>query len=420
MSSQTKPKWELLGERNFLLLLVGQNLSAFGDWFRSVTTIGLIYAWTGSAVNLSLLFISSLCPMVLVSSFLGPMIDRFPRRTVMVVADLARMLVGCCFVLVIPLQSPGLLYLLLATNGALSGLYLPARSALIPEIIHPDRLSRANSILATSFSAAMLISTGLGGLLADIWSAQTIYLIDAATFLVSAACLMLIKPRAQTTPAKQRVSYLEQVREGLGEIRKSRSIQCAIGIMVARETALSVVYVIFSLYILQVVQQGNFGLGLGHTATGLGQILGGLTLAAYFKKRTFTSEHYRKWATLSLFLLGFFHTISYQQGNFWIFLLLVAVANLWYSPIEVLSTTNIMTNAKPELQGRVFASAVALSRLFYLGGFLLLAFIGNALSVDVLAWCMGGFLLLASICHYFFSAKLTASQPDLSVKGTYS
>ncbi|WP_126428326.1 MFS transporter [Brevibacillus marinus] len=419
MPSATKPNVALVGDRNFLLLLAGQNLSAFGDWFRTVTTIGLIYAWTGSAANLSLLFISSLFPAVVVSSFLGPLIDRFSRRTLMVVADLARVLVGCGFVLLIPLESPALLYLLLAINGAFSGLYLPARSALIPEIIKPHHLSRANSILATSFSAAMLIATGLGGLLADIWSAQTIYLIDAATFLLSAVCLVLINPRRQPTPAKPHVSYLEQVREGMREIKKSRSIQCAIWILMAREAALSVVYVIFSLYILQVVNQGNFGLGLGHTATGMGQILGGLTLAAYFKKRTFTPEHYRRWATLSLLLLGLFHTISYQQGDFSFFLLLVVIANLWYSPIDVLSSTNIMTCAKPEVQGRVFASSLALSRLFYLGGFLLMALIGNALSVTAIAWGMGGFLLLAALLHHILAAKLTAARSDLTVKETY-
>ncbi|UFJ43180.1 MFS transporter [Brevibacillus humidisoli] len=415
MQSKTQPRLGLARNRNFLLLLAGQNLSAFGDWFRTVTTIGLVYVWTGSAANLSLLFISSIFPMVVVSSFLGPVIDRFPRRTLMIVADLARVLVGCGFVLMIPLESPYLLYLLLAINGAFSGLYLPARSALIPEVIKSDQLPRANSILATSFSAAMLISTGLGGLLADLWSAQTIYLIDAATFLVSALCLVFIKPTQPSSTVRERVSYIEQVREGMQEIKKSRNIQCAIWILMAREAALSVVYVIFSLYILQVVNQGNFGLGVGHTATGIGQILGGLTLAAYFKKQKFTPEQYRKWATLSLLLLGFFHTLSYQLGDFWIFLLLVVVANLWYSPIDVLSSTSIMTYAKPEVQGRIFASSLALSRSFYLGGFMLMAIIGNELSVSTIAWCMGGFLLFASLLHHLLSVKMVQVRSDLSV-----
>lgn len=52
----------------------------------------------------------------------------------------------------------------------------------------------------------------------------------------------------------------------------------------SREFALSIVYVLFSLYILEVAREGNFGLGLGHTISGLGQIIGGFTLAAYFKK----------------------------------------------------------------------------------------------------------------------------------------
>lgn len=70
-------------------------------------------------------------------------------------------------------------------------------------------------------------------------------------------------------------------------------IQSSIWILISREFALSIVNVIFSLYILSVVQEGNLGLGLAYLASGLGQIIGGITLAKYFKKRELTVNFYK-------------------------------------------------------------------------------------------------------------------------------
>lgn|GEM_PF-1726056 len=403
--AQAVSKSKLFHNRNFLLLFAGQTLSGFGDWFRTILTIGLIYAWTGSAANLSLMFISSILPTVLVSTFVGPLIDRYSKRNIMIFADLCRVFIGCGFAILVTFQSIVWLYVLLAVNGAFNGFYLPARSALIPEIVEKEKLTQANSFLATTFSTVMLVATGVGGLVADVLSPQMIYLIDASTFLLSALTLVFLRPSQQMQHRPSRESYTRQIREGVQEIRKSPKIQSAIWILMARETALSVVYVIFSIYILKIVQQGNFGLGLGHLFSGLGQIIGGLTLAAYFKRKSFSEKRYKIGSTVCLTLLGLFHSLSYQQDQFWVFLLLVAIANLWYSPIDILSSTSIMTYSQAETRGRIFAVSLALSRLLYLGGFLLVAVIGDIVPISVIALGLAAFLLIAAILNVWVASR---------------
>ncbi|WP_227496045.1 MFS transporter [Bacillus cereus] len=393
-------KYVLWRDKNFLLLLFGQNLSAFGDWFRTVATIGLIYKLTGDATHISLLFICSILPTIVISMVFSPIIDRFSRRLLMIIADIARLCIGIGFVIVVSTNvSPYFLYLLLIINGSFSGLYLPARSSFIPEVIPQQSLTRANSILTTSFSAVMLISTGVGGLVTEILSIKMIYFIDAFTFLISAVCLMFIKISEKIESSKVKDSYFKQVSEGLLEIKNMPVLKSAIWVLVAREFALGIVYVIFSLYILEFFNAGNFGLGLGHMASGLGQIIGGATLVAFFKKKEFTLAYYRKWITLALLILGGLHCLSYQQDNFILFLIVVVLANLWYGPIEVLSSTSIMTYVNPEVRGRVFASSIALSRISYILAFILMMFIGDLVSIPTIAFGIGGFIIIASLIN---------------------
>lgn len=210
-----KETTSLFKDQNFVCFFIGQNLSAFGDWFRTIATIGLIYELTGKATHLSILFICSMLPLILTSMLLSPIIDKFSYKKVVIFADVARFIIGLGFVLVVTMNvTPFILYLLLALNGAFSGIYLPARSSMIPEIIDKEQLSKGNSILATSFSASMLIATGLGGLVTEIWSISTIYLVDALTFLLSAMLLIPIKAK-EASEKKSMCHMFKVLKKGL-------------------------------------------------------------------------------------------------------------------------------------------------------------------------------------------------------------
>lgn len=391
--------------KNFILLLISQNLSAFGDWFRTIAAIGLIFEITGKAGNLSLLFISSMIPMILVSTFCSPLIDKYSRKVIMIGTDFLRLFIGLGFVVIVLFDlNLNIMYILLALNGACSGFYFPARSTIIPELINNEQLTRANSILATSFSSSMLLATGLGGLIAEILSVEYIFLIDAVTFLISGILIVFIKTstkkvNSSINKTSSNTSYFQSINESFKIIKNKPIIQSGLWMLMTREFALSIINIIFSLYILSVVKEGNFGLGLAYLASGIGQIIGGITLAKYFKKKSLTVKFYKTWSTISLIMLGLLHCLSYQQPAFLMFLFFVVLANLWYSPIEVLYTTNIMTNVKEGMRGRVFATALSLSRSAHIIGFILVGIIGDVLSVSVIAWGVGAFLMFSGIVN---------------------
>lgn len=407
-NSTTELKASLFKSRNFILLMTGQNLSAFGDWFRTIAVIGLIYEVTGRASSLSLLFICSTVPMIVVSTLCGPLIDKYSRKKIMIWTDLLRFFIGLGFVFVITLNLHlSFMYVLLAINGLGSGVFLPARSTIIPEVVNTEQLTRANSILATTFSASMLLATGLGGVITEILPLEVIFLIDAFTFLISGILISGIKitNRSAANLSKQSQSYFKSIQEGFKIIKRTPIVQSGLWILMSREFALSIINVIFSLYVLKVVSEGNIGLGLAYLASGIGQIAGGITLAKYFKKTALTIKFYKTWSTLSLVFLGVMHCLSYQQPIFLVFLAIVVLANLWYSPIEVLYSTNMMTFVKDEIRGRVFAAAISLSRTFYILGFVLIGIIGDTFSVSAIAWGVGAFLMFSGLVNSLLLSK---------------
>lgn len=93
------------------------------------------------------------------------------------------------------------------------------------------------------------------------------------------------------------------------------------------------------------------------------------------------------------------HSLSYQQPYFIVFLILVIIANIWYSPIEVLYTTSVMKNVRDDLRGRVFASALSLSRTAHIMGFVLVGVLGDIFSVSTIALGIGAFLIIAGILN---------------------
>ncbi|MEH7776931.1 MFS transporter, partial [Bacillus altitudinis] len=110
--------------------------------------------------------------------------------------------------------------------------------------------------------------------------------------------------------------------------------------------------------------------------------------------------------------------LSYQQTNFIGFLFVVLLANLLYSPVEVLYSTNIMTYASSHLRARVFSAGLALSRIFYISGFIIMAFIGDLIPIHVIAMCMAGLVILAGLMNNLLLLK--EKQQDESKREMHS
>ncbi|MBA3531869.1 MAG: MFS transporter [Ardenticatenales bacterium] len=192
--------------RAFLLVWFGQLVSLLGS---GMTGFGLaIWAWqeTGQASALALVGFFSFGPTVLLSPLAGALVDRWNRKMVMMLSDLAT---GLSTIVVLFLYATGQLevwhlYITGAFAGAFQAFQFPAYSAAITTMISKAQYARANGLLSLAESSSQIAAPLLAGFLIGLVGIQGILLIDVVTFCFALLTLALIHvPQPRATEAGQ-------------------------------------------------------------------------------------------------------------------------------------------------------------------------------------------------------------------------
>jgi MFS family permease len=224
-AARRRPAGGLLRGRNFGLFWAGESVSGFGS---AITTVALplvavstLHASTGMVAMLTA---ANWLPWLLIGLPAGTWVDRWPRRRTMLAADL----VSAAVLVAIPIAARTAVLTIAALLAAAlvagtSGMFFNlAFNGYLPHLLtsSSDRLE-GNSKLQTSASAAQVAGPGLGGLLAQVAGAVCGLLIDAVTFLVSAACLLSVRTGPEPRPGRaDRPGMVRQIAEGLEVFRQ--------------------------------------------------------------------------------------------------------------------------------------------------------------------------------------------------------
>ena len=184
----------------FRALWVAQLLSVVGDQLARVILTLLVYDRTRSAFLAAVTFVVSIVPTFVGGVTLAGLADRYPRRRVMIVCDLAR----CAFVLVmaIPRMPLGAMVALLFVVTLVGAPFTSARAAVFPDVLAGDSYVIGNAIMLTTSQIAQVIGFAVGGAIAGFFHTGPSLLIDAATFAVSAAIAriwVLARPTSSTS-----------------------------------------------------------------------------------------------------------------------------------------------------------------------------------------------------------------------------
>jgi MFS family permease len=259
-----------LRHRDFALLWIAGFVSVAGDYALIVALPLHAYALTGSALATGGVFAASLLPRVLLGSVAGVFVDRWDRKRTMVVADLLR---AAALLPLLAVDSPDLLwllYLVRAVTGTLGLLFDPAESALLPRLVGEEQLVTANALNALNNNLGRLIGPAIGGVLYASGGLPTVVAIDAASFVVSALLILLIRTDARPEP-------LDVAPEDSGWRRVFGEWRAGLH-LVARNRVLGTIFLAFG---IGSIGEGTFGLGivplivdvLGGGAEGTGVVL---------------------------------------------------------------------------------------------------------------------------------------------------
>ncbi len=156
---------------------------------------------TGSPFALGLVFVTKMLPFALASPVAGMLVDRFNRRRLMIATDLARALVVAAFLVIDEVGELPLLYGLISLQVVLGAVFIPARSASIPNVTSDRELLTANALGAVTWSSILALGAALGGFATDLLGVRAVFVLDALSYLVSAFFIFRTPIPQKTQPA---------------------------------------------------------------------------------------------------------------------------------------------------------------------------------------------------------------------------
>ncbi len=184
-------------ERNFRLYFVGQTVSLTGTWFQTLALALVVLEATGSARALSGVTIAQFLPMIVLSIPAGRLADRVSPRTVLLCTSLVSAAVVGILAVVVSAPDPDLLavYALVGVLGCAQTFERVAAQAIIFELAGPRELTTAVALSTITIGVSRSIGPGLAGIVFQAFGPVTGMIVNAASFLVVFATLVLIRPR---------------------------------------------------------------------------------------------------------------------------------------------------------------------------------------------------------------------------------
>jgi MFS family permease len=179
----------LRSNHDYRRLWLAEVISFLGDWFNTIALYTAVEELSGSTEAVSMVFVVKMLPIFLVAPVAGPLIDRFDRKKLLVLSDVARCLCALGLVLAYRLHSIALLGILLFVMVCFSGLFIPTKSSILPQITEDGELGAANALSAGTWSVMLALGAALGGVVTELVGVETALVLDAGTFLLSASFL---------------------------------------------------------------------------------------------------------------------------------------------------------------------------------------------------------------------------------------
>jgi MFS family permease len=382
----------LLGSsRGFRLLFLATLGSSLGTLLATVALVVDVKDRTDSGPWVSALMIVEFLPAVAVGLFLGPLLDRFSRRGLMVGSDLVRFLVFCA----LPFAgSAGAIVALAAIAGFATGFFRPAVYAGLPNLVDEEDLTRANSLLQTGENVSWTIAPVIGGALVAASSPDVAYWINAASFLLSALLVLGIPGDHLQGVVAAGHGHLRDLRDGFSRVLHTRPLltvlvvwTIALGAVASTQTA--------QIFLAKdAFNAGDLGYGLIFGCIGLGLALGSFGAGTWVEERSIGVVYA---ASILLQAIGLAAGVS---PNVWVALPCFVLAGIGNGTAVVCNSLLVQRGAPDALRGRVFTAIMSVNYVAYAVGFVIAGPLTDRVGPRWIFGGVGAVLALASLVAY--------------------
>ncbi len=342
----------------FRRLWMASAISNAGDWFGFVASNILILQLSGSAIGVAAMLLTNSLPNILLGPLAGVVIDRFPRKRVMIVANLVAAL--------------GYAGMAVSTSfwqavlcGGIAGIGVtflqPAQRALIPDLVGRERVLAANALLSGTGTVTMIFGPALAGALSAHSGVGVALWLNAASFVVAALLVAGIaapqpagQPPAGAAPADEtahpRASFGTDLRLGLRYVRSQPRLLVLMGVGMMASIAAAGLITLEVIFITKTLQGGGQGYGLLMSVAGVAA-LAATMLTPLLAKRFHLVDLY----SVGLLLVGLSFFPYANATVLWVAIFWGAVQTIPWVMDMIVVETLAQRWTEPEMRGRVFS-----------------------------------------------------------------
>jgi MFS family permease len=341
--------------RSFRSLFLATLVSGLGTGIAVIALTVDVFDRTGSGKWVAALLLVEFLPILVVGLLLGPLVDRFSRRRLLIASDLVRLAVFA----VLPFATgPATIVALAAVAGFATGFFRPAVYAGVPNLIDEDDLPQANSLLQAVDNLTWLVGPLIGGLLLAASGTDIAYALNAATFLVSALLFYRIpKERLQAGEAPSR-GHLRDLVDGFGIVVHSRPLLTVLVAWTVAMLGTALVNVAEVALAKVSFDAGNVGLGVLMGASGLGLLAGSLAGGSWLERRPVATAY---GSAIGLMAVGL--VLAAGSPNVWVAAACITLTGFGNGVASVCNPVFVQRGAPDRLRGRAFTVIMSVNTL---------------------------------------------------------
>lgn len=341
-------------------------VSLGGDWFATVAIIGKVTdlgkgTWLTPALGASLVFVCQMLPSFLVTPIAGPLADRFNRRTIMITASLLQACAAILFLL--PTRSTiWLAFVAQILVSTLAGFFSPASQASVANLVSPDDLKQASSLLGTTWGAMLALGASIGAWFSSQFGRNPAFIADACSFILAAFIISRItgRTRVETVGARPRMRPIADTKAALGYASQNRPLFLLLFSKAGFGLSSGVVGVLSSLASTR-FGGGDRTVGILLAARGVGVVLGPVVAGRLGVTKDVAGI--LRACALSCFVYGIFYIGVGHAPFLWLAFLFTAIAHLGGGTQWTLSTYGLQATTPDEYRGRIGSADFALVSL---------------------------------------------------------
>ncbi len=270
--------------RDFTLVWWGQMVSQIGDGVSKLALLWFVYSITGSPLKTTVIGLLQTLPPILFGPFIGVIVDRLPKKLLLISSDLIRAVVLGVIPCLISVDSFSIerLYVLVFIHAMASAVFGPALTASIPSLVARHEFTAANALLQTTTSIGIIIGPALSGVGIATMSSQEVLCVNAVSYVVSAICFLFIRfpwSESQLTEVNSLNNTLRDVMDGFRFVFvRQRMILMLIGAASMYTFATSAFSTLFPVFGKKLLDLGPIEVGYLWSAFGAGLLLVSLGL----------------------------------------------------------------------------------------------------------------------------------------------